>query len=98
MTLEVVFRHTARTEFDTAALWYDERQKGLGLRFTLEVDRAVALAAINPDRFPVKHAAIRCIQVRRFPYSVFYLAEDQRLVVLAVFHVRRDPAIWRSRA
>jgi plasmid stabilization system protein ParE len=37
-------------------------------------------------------------QVRRFPYSVFYSVESEQIVVLAVFHARRDPAIWKGRA
>ena len=72
MTLKVVFRRAARAEFDGAALWYEERQPDLGMRFTSEIDRAASLAAENPARFPIKHRDIRCVQVRRFPYSVFY--------------------------
>lgn len=98
MTLMVVFRPAARAEFDDAALWYDERRAGLGARFVGEIERAIDLAAKHPDRYPVKHDAIRCVRVRRFPYSVFYLAETERIVVLAVFHASRDPAVWQVRA
>lgn len=97
MTLEVVFRPAARVEFDGAALWYEDRRPGLGAQFVSEIDRAIELAANHPERFPIKHGAIRCVQARRFPYSVFYLLEAGRIVVLAVFHARRDPAIWRTR-
>ena len=37
-------------------------------------------------------------RARRFPYSIFYTAESQQIVVLAVFHARRDPAVWQARA
>jgi len=97
MTLKVAFRKAARAEFDAAALWYKQRHPSLGLRFVAEIDRAVELAATNPNRFPVKHGQIRCVQARHFPYSVFYLVESERIVVLAVFHARRDPAIWQKR-
>ncbi len=40
MILRVVFRHAARAEFDAAALWYEERQIGLGAAFTSEIKRA----------------------------------------------------------
>jgi plasmid stabilization system protein ParE len=36
--------------------------------------------------------------VRRFPYSIYYLIESGQIVILAVFHARRDPTIWQSRA
>lgn len=98
MTLKVVFRPAAKAEFDGAALWYEDRRPGLGAEFVLEIDRAVELASKHPERFPAKLGEIRCVRVRRFPYSVFYRAESDQIVVLAVFHARRDPAIWQARA
>jgi len=97
MTLAVVFRHAARREFDEAALWYEERRRGLGIQFVSEIDHAIDLAAENPERFPVMHRDVRCVRVRRFPYSVFFRAESRRIVVLAVFHARRDPSVWQQR-
>jgi putative addiction module component (TIGR02574 family) len=90
--------HAARRDFEDAAVWYEERRSGLSAEFRAEVDAAVALAAEQPLRFPRKHKDIRCVRVRRFPYSVFFLQEESRIVVLAVFHVRRDPRQWQSRA
>ena len=81
MTLKVVFRRAARAEFDGAALWYEERQPGLGSQFVAEIDRAVDRAARSPERFPVRHADIRCITARRFPYSIFFRIEPRRIVV-----------------
>ncbi len=98
MTLRVVFRPAARAEFDGATLWYEDRQAGLGAQFVAEIDRAVDLACRYPDRYPVQHKAIRCVRARRFPYSVFYTVERERIVVLAVFHARCDPAVRKSRA
>lgn len=97
MTLAVVVRRSARREFDEAALWYEERRIGLGTQFVTEIDRAISLAAENPQRFPIMHRDIRCVRARRFPYSVFFRAESRRIVVLAVFHARRDPSVWQKR-
>jgi plasmid stabilization system protein ParE len=98
MTLAVVLRPAARLEFDEAAIWYEERRSGLGAAFVSEIDRAIAVASTDPERFPIMHRDVRCVRVRRFPYSVFFRAESSRIVVLAVFHARRDPAVWRARA
>lgn len=98
MTLAVVFRRAARAEFDEAALWYEERRSGLGAQFVAEANRVVQGAAEQPQRYAVMYRDIRCIRVRRFPYSVFYRVEPRRLVVLAVFHARRDPRVWQQRA
>jgi len=98
MTLRVVFRRAARAEFDAAALWYEDRQAGLGTQFVSEINRVVELVSNHPERFPIKHLEIRCAQARRFPYSVFFRSETDRVVVLAVFHARRNPAVWQARA
>jgi len=98
MTLKVVFRPAARAELDDAAQWYEDRQPGLGVQFVAEIDRAVDHASKHPDRYPAKYGEIRCARVRRFPYSIFYIVEPRQIVVLAVFHARRDPAIWQARA
>jgi hypothetical protein len=33
----------------------------------------------------------------RFPFSVFYVAESERTVVLSVLHTRQDPNEWPAR-
>ena len=98
MTLAVVFRRAACREFDEAVLWYEARRSGLGAQFVSEIEHAVYLAAENPERFPIMHRDIRCVRARRFPYSVFFRTESRRIVVLSVFHARRDPGVWQQRA
>ena len=98
MSLPVSFRRAARAEFDETALWYEDRQIGLGLQFVQEVEHAIELASTNPQRFALTHATVRRVQVRRFPYLIYYVHEPTRIVVVAVFHARRDPTIWQQRA
>lgn len=97
MTRAVVFRLAARREFDEAAEWYQDQRAGLGLQFVFEVDCALQIAAESPERFPIMHRETRCVRVRRFPYSVFFNVEPDRIVILAVFHARRNPLIWQHR-
>jgi toxin ParE1/3/4 len=42
--------------------------------------------------YPAVHGDVRRALLRRFPYSVFFLVEDDLAIVLAVHHRRRDPA------
>lgn len=75
-----------------------KRRPGLGVEFVAEIERAISTASSNPERFPIMHRDIRCVRARRFPYSVFFRVETKRIVVLAVFHARRDPLVWKARA
>jgi plasmid stabilization system protein ParE len=97
MTLRVVFRRAAKTEFEDAAVWYEERSPGLGEEFIREIDDAVVRAASAPQRYPVVFGDIRRAVARRFPFTVYFRVRADALVVLAVFHGRRDPAIWHRR-
>jgi plasmid stabilization system protein ParE len=98
MSLRVVFRRAAKDEFSDAAAWYEERRAGLGEQFVAEVGEAVERAAEHPQRYPVVFGNVRRTVCRRFPFAVYFRVRDDHLVVLAVFHGRRNPAVWKRRA
>jgi plasmid stabilization system protein ParE len=97
MTLRIVFRRAAKSEFEDAAVRYDEQCLGLGDEFAIEIEQAVAKAAAAPERYPVVFGDIRRTVARRFPFSVYFRVRRDSMVVLAVFHARRNPAIWQQR-
>jgi len=97
MTLRVVFRRAARREFDDAADRYDEQRPGLGEEFIFEIDQAVVKAADSPERYSIVFGDIRRTVARRFPYSVYFRVRRDSMVVLSVFHGRRNPAVWQRR-
>ena len=97
MTLRVVFRRAAKSEFEDAAVRYDEQRAGLGEEFVVEMEQAITRAATAPERYPVVYGDIRRTVARRFPYSVYFRVRGDSMVVLAIFHGRRDPAIWQRR-
>jgi plasmid stabilization system protein ParE len=41
---------------------------------------------------------VRKAVAQHFPYAVFFRVREGLLVILAVFHGRRDPTIWHHRA
>lgn len=97
MTDGVLFHPAARREVEDAALWYERQRPGLGSAFLAELERAIGPARDTPMRFAVVHGDVRCARLRRFPYSVFFRPEQQRIFVLAVFHASRSPAVRQSR-
>ncbi len=62
------------------------------------MEAALSQIKRHPDASPVVHRQIRRALLRRFPYGVFYLLEDTRILVLAVFHAKRSPALWKKRS
>lgn len=97
MKSEIVFRAAAQDEFMEAAAWYEVQRPGLGAEFISEIDRCVAKVAQHPRQYSATQDDIRRAPVARFPYGVHFRIEARRIIVLAVFHASRDPAIWRAR-
>ena len=96
MNRPIILIPEADREFDEATAWY-ERQAGLGERFVAWVQEALDRIGQAPELYAAIDQDIRRIRVQRFPYSVFYRILDDRIEVIAVFHDRRNPKIWRSR-
>ena len=97
MSRELVLHPLARFDLLDAVAWYEEQRQGLGWEMFEHVDAAMRRALRDPESFAVVEETARRVLVRRFPYAVFFQVEGDRLVVLAVSHVRRDPVDWRSR-
>ena len=97
MSLPISFHRAATAEFIEASAWYEDRQMGLAVKFMAEIERCLLLVAEHPFQYAIVHKDIRRIVANRFPYSVYFRVEERRIVVLAVFHSRRDPAIWQTR-
>lgn len=97
MNLPVAFHRAASSELIEASAWYESKRLGLALEFMAEIERCISLASEHPLQYAVVRNDIRRVVAHRFPYSIYFRAEEHRIVVLAVFHGRRNPAIWLGR-
>ena len=91
------FIAAARLEFLAEVVYYNEAQPGLGERFTTAVEEAAARAVGFPLSGSPSRANTRRMIVRGFPFSLFYRAESDEIVVFAVAHHARHPFYWQSR-
>ena len=74
----LIVRDEAEEDITKAALWYDERESGLGLELTLEVRAAIRRVIENPLHHPLlRHRPEgHRVLARRFPYRVFFIASS----------------------
>jgi hypothetical protein len=92
----------ADTEVESAALWYEDRQIGLGQDFLSELDRAFTLIVESPGVWPLwpgvpESLGIRRFLLSRFPYGIAYDFTEAGVIVYAVAHLARRPGYWRDR-
>ncbi len=97
MTLPVVWLQEADADLKDARAWYDNVRSELGERFAHAVEDTVETIAESPLQFSIVHRKLRRAGVRRFPYSIFFEVQESRIVVIACFHGRRDPAHGKAR-
>ena len=98
MSLPITFHRAASAELSEASAWYESKRIGLGEEFIAEIGRLCIAASEHPLQFAVAHKDIRRVVANRFPFSIYFRAQKHCIVVLAVFHGRRDPAAWQDRA
>ncbi len=91
------FRAIAADELAEAYAWYEAEEPGLGEALLRAVADAAGRAVAEPARYPVVRGDVRRVLVDRFPYGVFYRMVRGRVVVVACYHHRRDPAGWHRR-
>jgi plasmid stabilization system protein ParE len=97
MAKHFVVRREAEAELNEAFVWYEDRVPGLGSDFLLQVDACFNTILRTPELYPVVHRNIRRAILRRFPYEVFYVIDEPRISILAIFHSKRDPKHWKDR-
>ncbi len=94
---EIIVRPEAEEEITDAFRWYEDKSPGLGSEFMRALDASLSFVQRNPTASSVVHKKMRRAVLRRFPYSVIYLFENNQIIVLACFHASRDPKQWKSR-
>ncbi len=95
MTVE--FLAEAEEELSEAALWYESKQPGLGVRFRDEIAHIVSRIAEDPTLWREREGGYRRVNCPVFPYFVAYIIRKQRIIIAAVGHGHRKPGYWKSR-
>ncbi|MCX6639388.1 MAG: type II toxin-antitoxin system RelE/ParE family toxin [bacterium] len=87
----------AENDLKLAYQWYEEQHTGLGEDFLLCVEAGLSQIQTFPNLNPEVEENIRRNLIRRFPYGIFYIIDNNIITVLAVLHFRRNPKEWKKR-
>ena len=92
-----VFHETAELELVSAVEYYEDRQPGLGVRFSEEVYASVNRACQFPLAWELIDAKTRRCLTNRFPYGILYRIEENEIRIMAVMNLHRKPGYWKNR-
>jgi len=95
--MNVRFLQVAKTELDDAVEYYNQQRARLGYEFLWEVFFAIDRIQQFPQAWQVFYEDARRCLVRRFPYGIIYVQENDLILILAVAHLHREPDYWIDR-
>jgi plasmid stabilization system protein ParE len=91
------FHRAAQQEYIRDAKYYAKASFELGARFFDEIERLIQEIRQDPERYPVFDLPIRRHFSTVFPYAVLYVVQPDRVLIIAVMHMKRRPGYWRKR-
>ena len=97
MKYQVRLVTAAEADIESAFNWYQSERFGLGLEFLAEMYAAFDSLEENPLKYQIQKSDIRRMLVRRFPYALYYLVENDLVTIIAVLHAARNPKSWQRR-
>lgn len=90
-------REEAESEILAAALHYETKRAGLGFRFESELNKTITRLVESPLQFREIDPGVRRALLAIFPYGVFFTADRDIVLVIAVLHLHRHPDTWKGR-
>ncbi|SDB85567.1 type II toxin-antitoxin system RelE/ParE family toxin [Williamwhitmania taraxaci] len=95
----VVILPKAKDDIRQAALWYNEKQPGLGKRFVFQIRQKVEHIRQHPMAFSKRYEDVRLAVMNIFPFTIHYSVDDRvkTVLIIAVMHTSRDPKNWDRR-
>jgi plasmid stabilization system protein ParE len=91
------FLEPAQIELEEEVKYYNAQQPGLGYDFAKEVADTIARILRYPEAWTKLSKRTRRCRTKRFPYGVFYQITGDKILIVAVGHLRREPSYWRNR-
>lgn len=95
--MPIDFLPEADREMIEAARYYQSLSSGLGDDYLAEVERAVQSIASSPQTWPVLEGDLRRRLIKRFPFVILYRIEPNKILIVAVAHLRKKPGYWKKR-
>ena len=98
MSYTIEFKPEVYDDIKVAYDWYEEQRVGLGEDFLLTLEASYAKIIRVPKAYQILYKTVRRKLARRFPYGIFFTIDNERVIVIAIMHTKRDSSDWTERA
>ncbi len=76
--------------------WYETKSPGLGDEFLRMFYACAGDMPRNPLLYQKVHGKFRRCLMRRFPYAIYFIINNDQIIVTGLFHCARDPRAIES--
>ncbi len=92
--MKKIILQQAALELNDAVSYYEEQQRGLGLRLKSEINEMVNWIMKNPEMPRIREGGYRRVNLKVFPYYIAYIVRNEVLWILAIAHSHQEPEYW----
>jgi plasmid stabilization system protein ParE len=89
--VQIVLLSESEEDILAAHDWYELKRANLGSDFELCIEAALDRILLFPESFPKKIHGVRVAVLHHFPYGIYYMIMDDTVIVVGVFHFKRNP-------
>jgi plasmid stabilization system protein ParE len=97
VSLPVILRHEAEVDVQEARDQLEAVRVGLGSQILARVREVLARIEKMPELHGKVWQDVRAARLKQFRYIVYFIVLADRVEVLAVLHIARDPSSWQPR-
>jgi toxin ParE1/3/4 len=91
------FHPEADEEHTQAAEYYARSAPDLCRRFYEAIEQLIDEIRRQPERFRLFDSPVRRHFSAVFPYAILYVDQPDRVLIVALMHMKRRPGYWRKR-
>ena len=93
----IEFKSEVYDDIKMAYDWYEQQKIGLGEDFLLMLEDSYSQISKMPKSYQTVYKTVRRKLIRRFPYGIFFVIQDEKIIVIAIMHTKRKPSSWNDR-
>jgi plasmid stabilization system protein ParE len=94
---KIIILPFAELDIRDSVNYYANKEEDLEKKYLKVINHAFLLISENPLSFPIVKHKIRKLAIKDFPFNIYYVFEKETIYILAVFHTKRSPKVWKTR-
>ena len=98
MSYSLSIRKEAEADIPEAFEYYESCRKNLGADFILCIEESITRIEKTPRQYKIIHKTVHRALVRKFPFGIYYVLDNEKNIIFGVLHARKNPKHWQARS